>query len=91
MKMFSQLLKMALPSYLDWIADLIEDIADIALEASNGWSEKDEELIRSKVKDFLIAKVKLPEEEALLLGSAAALLGKQIAYSRPLRKRRFIR
>lgn len=91
MKMFSQLLKMALPSHLDWIADLIEDIADIALEASNGWSEKDEELIRSKVKDFLIAKVKMPDEEAGLLGSAAALLGKQIAHSRPLRKRRFIR
>lgn len=47
------LLKLVLPQHLDWIGELINDICEIALAASDGWSSEDEELVQAKVKHFL--------------------------------------
>ena len=90
MKSISWLLKLALPDKLDWIGDLVDDIMEIALEWSNGWTKTDEELVAHKVA-VLLEREGVDPADAKTLGQAASIICRKIAETKPLKRRRLLK
>ena len=72
------LLKLVLPQHLDWIGDITNDVIEIALATSDGWSEEDEKLVADKVRTILEHKGFDPAD-AESVAKASVIIAREIA------------
>jgi len=89
MKNLSWIIKLALPTHLDFIGDILDDLVEIALELADGFSEDDERIITDKVRSVLQHQgFNLVDSESV--AKAAGIISRWIAESKPIKRKRRI-
>lgn len=71
-------LKVALPAQLDWVGEVINDLIEIALATTDGWTDEDENLVADKVRTILEHKGFDPAD-AESVAKASVIIGREIA------------